>query len=161
MYFTLNFCLLYIIPCYVIESVVFSVSWFLFLSSRFKVRFLRFGPYCLFMKLTRTRFYVGLSDSGMSRNLFKRSCVVDYARRTFKGFTCFNTTGGFKGSVEKSVVIEVVGVEDPLNIVSDRVLKEFADSGHESFKSFIKSDLEREFKQQSVLVVQSEDEVVF
>lgn len=113
------------------------------------------------MKLTRTRFYVGLSDSEMSENLFKRSEVVDYARRTFKGFTCFNATGGFKGSVEKSVVIEVVGVEDPLNIVSDQVLKQFPDSDHESFKSFVKSDLEREFSQESVLVVQSNDEVVF
>ena len=105
-----------------------------------------------------TRFYVGLQDKKMENQIKNPEEVLSFCKKTFEGFTAYEGRGGWKGSTENSLIIEVVDLE---NSIIDESLKAGIEESNKSEKEFLKESLEDLFNQESVMTVELMGDVQF
>lgn len=96
---------------------------------------------------TTTKFYIGLKTQ--DNNEIHPSEVIEFIKNRISAGSFLEAKGLWKDETENSIVFEVVDFHDALHEDLDYSIREF------------KELLEEEFKQDSVMVTQRKEEVVF
>ena len=98
-----------------------------------------------------TRFYVGLYDEDMNKQIVNPEEVIRFCKNHFEGFTAFEASGGWMGESENTVVIEVVDLRDS---ITDKALNSMVKDSDKSAALEVKETLEIEFEQESVMTAE-------
>ena len=105
-----------------------------------------------------TRFYVGLYDEDMNKQIVNPEEVIRFCKNHFTGFTVFVASGGWMGESENTLVIEVVDLRDS---ITDDALDSMVKDSDKSAALEVKETLEIEFEQESVMTAELMGDVHF
>lgn len=105
-----------------------------------------------------TRFYVGLFDEDMNKQVVNPEKVIRFCKNHFAGFTVLEASGGWMGDSENTLVIEVVDLRDS---ITDKALDSMIKDSDKSASLEVKETLEVEFEQESVMTAELMGDVHF
>ena len=107
--------------------------------------------------MTRTRFFVGLETAENQLEIAPEE-VIDWISARVQGGTFYEGKGLWMGERENGLVFEVMDLSDML---TDRGARELQDLNVGSAAGLLKTGLEQEFDQDSVLVERTEVDAAF